>query len=441
MSVLVPWFLAAGALGVAAILALHLLARDEPPRWLLPTARFVPVSRERAPARSFSPSDRLLLALRVLALAAISLAAAGPSWHGSRRARAQVIVADLARMTADRGDVARLVRAAWREGDRIVALDSVARTVSLAGLDSLAVRPAAARAGRLSAALLVALDEGRSLARGADSVALLIVSPLVADAMDAATMAIRATWPGGARLLPVAERVGVAPEIAARAVELRAAADDPVRVTLALDGRAVTNATNAAPRATNTPPPLASHNTDDAATVRLVRTGPLTAQDSAHARAGGVLVHWPDALRIRDTVGAVTTAHATFVATLPRPAPLDGGLPIALWVDGTPAAVEGALGAGCTRRVAIPIASAGDASLRAPLRSILRDLLAPCGGRRDATPLDAAQRRALAGGRAAAASASLLAPSADAALARWLLALAALALALEWWFRRRQERA
>ena len=47
MSVLAPWMLGMGALAVAAIVALHLLARHEPPRWLLPTARFV-----RAPGRS-----------------------------------------------------------------------------------------------------------------------------------------------------------------------------------------------------------------------------------------------------------------------------------------------------------------------------------------------------------------------------------------------------
>ena len=36
MSVLLPWVLAFGGVMVAGIVALHLLARNEPPRWLLP---------------------------------------------------------------------------------------------------------------------------------------------------------------------------------------------------------------------------------------------------------------------------------------------------------------------------------------------------------------------------------------------------------------------
>ena len=429
MSVLLPWVLAFGGVMVAGIVALHLLARNEPPRWLLPTARFVPESRERAPARSFSLSDRRLLALRAVALIAIALAAAGPWWRGARSARAQVIVADLSRTVEGRPAVAAAVRAAWREGDRVVALDSTARDVSLAALDSMAAGPAPLRAGRLGAALLVAREAGRTLARGADSVALVLVSPLTADVTDPATSTIRATWPGGARVVrvgmtPDSARAGVVGADHARVI-LRASASDPVRASLLLDGRLVTAATTRADAA--------------ASAVHIVRSATLTAADSVRARGGAVVVLWPDALVARDTVGAVSTARAVFVATLSRPVALSGGTPVARWVDGTPAAIESPLGAGCVRRVAIPLTATGDAVLRASFRAVLRDLLAPCGGARDLRALDSAEVLALTGSGGAAASAALVTPAADRSLVRWLLAVAALALAAEWWLRKRQE--
>ena len=440
MSVLLPWLFALGALSVAGITALHLLARNEPPRWLLPTARFVPESRERAPARSFALSDRRLLALRVVALAAIALAAAGPWWRGARVARAQVIVADLSRTVFSRGDVVRAVRAAHHDGDRVVVLDSTPRTVSLAGLDSLASQAAPLRAGRLSAALLRARAEARTLARGADSVALVIVSPMHADVLDAATAPIRATWPGAIRVEGLASEPESVRDADRTRVVVRAGAADPMRATLALDGRlggdvvAGSSGSPASPSGATQRARLLQERT-----VRLIRSASLTADDSSAARGGSLLVHWPESLPARDTVGAVATTRAVFVATLPRPAALEGGHIVAHWVDGAAAAVESPLGAGCLRRVAIPLASAGDAAVRASFRAVVRDLLVPCGGLRDATPLDSAALRAFAGTGGSAASAALLTPTADAALVRWLLVLAALALTLEWWLRRRQE--
>ncbi len=423
MSVLLPWLLAVGAVAVAGIVALHLLSRDEPPRWLLPTARFVPRSRERAPARSLAPSDRALLALRVIALVAIALAAARPWWHGRRAARAQVIVADLARTTADRREVAQAVRAAWRDGDRVVVLDSVPRRATLAALESLAVPPAARARGRLSAALLVAREEARTLARSTDSVALVIVSPLVADGADAATMPIRATWPGGIRLVKVTARAARSTDRAGVPVAMRGDLADPMRATLALDGR------------------LGAPIADGAAAVRLVRAGSLTPADSAAARAGATVVLWPESEAPRDTMGAVATARAVFVATIPRAVSPLGGVPVAHWVDGAPAASEVALGSGCIRRVSIPIPATGDAALRASFRAVTRDLLAPCGGAWDLRALDSAALRAIEGSAAAAPSAGLVVPSRDAPLVRWLLLLAALALGAEWWLRRRTEAA
>ena len=434
MSVLLPWVLGMGALAVATIVALHLLARHEPPRWLLPTARFVPASRERAPARSLRLSDRRLLALRAVALVAIACAMAGPWWHGVRVPMARVVIADLSRTVTDRAAVAAAARSAARAGDRIVVLDSLPRVVALGPLDTLAAQPAPTRRGRLGAALLLARDQARALARGADSVALVLVSPLTRDALDPATRAIRASWPGGLAIVrPTAAREDPAPPTP---VMLRAAPDDPMRATLALEGRLGRGAPfDARRQRVDAGRPAAR------ALVRLVRDGSLSSADSTAARVGAVVVHWPAELPARDTVGAVATVHAAFVATLPRPAALDGGTPVAWWVDGAVAATEAALGDGCVRRVAIPLAPVGDASLRASFRAVARDLLAPCGGVSDARPLDTTGVRLLAGGTAAVASEALLTPTPDRWLVRGLLALAAVALALEWWLRRRPERA
>ena len=437
MSVLLPWVLGLGALAVAAIVALHLLARHEPPRWMLPTARFVPASRERAPARSLRLSDRRLLALRAVALVAMAIAMAGPWWHGVRVPMARVVIVDLSRTVSDRAAVAAAAWSAARAGDRIVVLDSLPRVVALGPLDTLAAQPAPTRRGRLGAALLLARDQARTLARGADSVALVLVSPLTRDALDPATRAIRASWPGGLAIVrPTAAREDPAPPTP---VMLRAAPDDPMRATLALEGRLARSAPfDARRQRVEAGRPAARALVR---LVRLVRDGSLSSADSTAARAGAVVVHWPAGLVARDTVGAVATVHAAFVATLPRPAALDGGTPVAWWVDGAVAATETALGAGCVRRVAIPLAPAGDASLRASFRAVARDLLAPCGGVSDARPLDTTGVRLLAGGTAAVASEALLTPTPDRWLVRGLLALAAVALALEWWLRRRPERA
>ncbi|MBI3792224.1 MAG: BatA domain-containing protein [Gemmatimonadetes bacterium] len=422
MSVLVPWLLGAGELAVAGIVALHLLARDEPERWLLPTARFVPESRERAPSRSLRLSDRALLALRAVALAAIALAGAGPWWRGARVPVRRVLIADLSRGSDDPAAVIAAVMRVAAQGDRVVVLDTVARVVSLEALGQAGA--AHLPPARLSAALLRAREEARALARDADSVALVLVSPLVADEADDALAAVRATWPGGVTV----ERVGA---LAARSerggarVALRADASDPLRATLGLDGRLGGNeGIGAGP----TPP-------------RVVRDVALTAADSAFARAGGVLVHWPAQLAATDTVGAVSGARAVFVASLPR-ARLDrSGRAVLRWIDGTAAAYERDLGAGCVRDVALPVVSNGDAALRASFRAVVAELLAPCGGFVDRRALDDSTVRALAGPAHAAASAALLAPSADPWLVRALLLLALAALGAEWWLRRRQEAA
>ena len=392
MSFAAPWFLLGGAAAALAVVILHFLVRRQPERWQLPTTRFVPDTNELAPARSLELSDRLLLALRVLAVAMAALAFARPSFDTARRPLMRVVVEDRSSVVADTSEVTRIAA----EGDRVIRMDS----------------------GSVSAALLQAIREAHALRDAADSVAIVLVSPLAQGQLDAATPAIRARWPGGIELRRVS--AGAVPPTL-RAVALRAPADDPLRATLALSGLGM----------------------DDSAPVRLVRDAALSPADSAWAgEAGHVLVHWPAAVgAARDTIGALVTPATVLVASFARSTPVSSGAAVAWWADGAVAASETALGGGCVRRVAVPVAPEGDLVLRERFRRVVHDLLGPCGGARDLTPADSAAVRMITGIAPIAVATSSLPPRADAGRAAmpWLLALALLFLVAEQLVRRRGE--
>jgi hypothetical protein len=393
MSFAAPVFLAAGGAVALAVIALHFLVRRQPERWLLPTTRFVPETNELAPARSLELSDRLLLALRVLAVALAALAFARPSFDAARRPLLRVIVEDRSSVVADTSEVARVATA----DDRVIRMDS----------------------GSVSAALLRAIREAHARRDAADSVAIVLVSPLAREQLDAATPAIRALWPGGIELRRVAARSAPA-ELTA--VALRASADDPLRASLALSGVGV----------------------NDAAPVRLVREPVLSAVDSAWgSEAGRVLVHWPNASGpARDTTGALVTPGTVLVASFARSGSASSGAAVAWWADGAAAATESALGDGCVRHVAVPVAPEGDLVLRERFRRVVQELLGPCGGARTLTPADSAEVRLLSGTAPVAVATSTLPPHPEAGRAAmpWLLALALLFLGAEQLVRRRVAR-
>jgi hypothetical protein len=252
-----------------------------------------------------------------------------------------------------------------------------------------------------------------------DSIEVVIVSPLTAEETDAATTKIRAAWPGRIRLVRVAAMQTI--QKPAR-VEVRAAPNDALAAGLSLM------------------PMLASP-------VRVVRGTP-TADDSAWARTGNVLVHWPatdaDADWAHrssiDAIGGVTAGGATLVGRFPRPWSLAGHV-VARWADGEPAAVEQAVGTGCIRDVAILVDESSDLTLRAGFRALARELLAPCDGHRATTPIDSAAVAALAGSGKLAASSSLRDKTSEASRwTPWLLAAAALALIAELSLRRSASR-
>lgn len=434
MSFLAPWAFGAGVFAALAAVALHLLSTRRPPRAVLPTARFVPESEARAVSRSSRPTDLLLLACRVLAALLIGAAFARPVPDAPGPSVRTVFLVDVSASVADLGAVSRELATRVGEGDAIVHFATTAMALDAAEGGAMASAGPLPRAehGILSAALVAGVREARKIARGADSVRLVLISPLVEEAFDAATASARAAWPGGITLVRVA---GVSDTARGPAPTLDTPlADDPIAPAITrLDAaRGVQQ-------------------------VRIVRRAP-SAADSAWARegeragprsgdraAGRVLVHWP--------VGAQTAARAEGViafglreATLVAPlARLEGVLDttasprvIARWRDGVVAATERRVGAGCVRDVAVGIPLAGDITLRPPFTAFLQAMVEPCGGARGLAVSDSVATAFADGDAAVPATRLTAASAADSTLAAWLLGAALLALAAEWFVRRRR---
>ena len=408
MTFLAPWFLLGGLAVAAGVVLVHLIALQRPPAAVLPTARFVPDVPARATSRASRPTDRLLLALRVLAVLLAALAFARPVRLPPRAALRQIIVADRSRALASADELRDRVAALRRPGDVVVLVDSAARLLG-AG-DSLPALERVERRGALSAGLVLARRAAAALRDSTDSVRVVVLSPLAEESLDAAAPAVRATWPGAIEVVRLAARQDSAP---AAALDVRAGADDPVAVAAAFLG--------AAPAAQPT---------------RLVR-GEATAADSAWAReAGGLLLVWPDSLpagwsAAADTIGAVSAGTATLVAPFVRTARAPANATrAAWWADGAAAAIEAPLGAGCVRTVALPVGGSGDLPLRPAFHALLRALLAPCGGARAFAAAPDSALGWLRGG-----GSTIVAQTRDAAtrspLVPWLLGAALLLLLVE----------
>ena len=261
----------------------------------------------------------------------------------------------------------------------------------------------------------------------ADSVELVLVSPLAAEELDAATSAIRAAWPGRVRIVRLTGASGPAARVS---IDVRnATVDDPVRVAASLLPRADT----------------ASGGTRF---VRVDRGAPESA-DTMWAKLGGAVVRWPAALDSSgwharahvDSAQAVVAgdiaARAVVVTPFRRGVDAPSGRVVARWADGSPAATERKLMAGCVRDVAIPLPRAGDLALRESTRRLVAALAAPCNGIVDPTPAPDSVIAALRGSGPLVATRTLAARTAPpGALTAWLLAAALLLLLAEPFFRR-----
>jgi len=414
MSWLLPSALAIAGVAMLAAIALHFIARSRPLAEALPTARFVPHRPVHARARSIALSDVVLLLVRIATVLALGAAVAGPVFAVAHGRVARVIVVDRSRDVADLGEARDSVRRLRRDGDVLVAFDSVAmRLPSAFALDSLTNSEAR---GSLSVALAMSLRVAAELSRRGDSLELIVVSPLAVEEIDQATPAIRAEWPGRIRVVPVR---AVASDDPNPRIESATRQDDIVIAGLSLSGVFRDNPN-----------------------VRIVRGRPTTA-DTVWARDGGdVLVVWPTSDSAAmwppratiDAIGGVTSNSGTLIGRFPRAWTLSGRA-IARWADGEAAAVEHVTGRGCIRDVGIIFDPASDITLRAPFRQFAAALLEPCGGNRRIARVDSALLASIVG----EAGATRFSPvkgvgdqsSESSTWTPWLLALGAVLLVVE----------
>lgn len=421
MSFLAPILLGLGIVAGAVVFGLHLITTRRPPPAPLPTARFVPVSEARAIARASRPTDLVLLALRLLAVVLIGAAFARPVLDAAGPAVRSVVLLDVSGAVADAAAARETALARLTPGGVLVVFDTAALEVGPGfAIVSDSVEGAEAR-GALSPALLLGLRAATRIARGADSVRLVIVGPITLTAEDAATRQIRAGWPGGIELVRVAARVDSARRRGLSIVTN--VADDPLAPAVAR---------------------MAPVRADEA--VRILRAPP-SAADSEWVRSGDrVLVHWPferEGEVAADALFAPGPDPVTLVAPLAR-LPLTARARevdahvLVRWRDGTPAVTQERIGQGCLRHVTIGIPAAGDLTLRPAFDALLARITAPCAGRR-APPVADDSLGWLRGPSGAAAPAAALASAApvDSHAAAWLLGAALLALAAEWVIRRR----
>ena len=414
MTLLAPIWLLAGVLAALGVLALHLIARQRPAPMDLPTARFVPDLPARAASRARRPTDLLLLLLRAAAMLLLGLAFAGPVLRPERSPLLRIVLLDRSSSVAQPDSAASIARANLRDGDVLVTFDTTASADDWSAGDSI---PGARQApGDVAAGLLVAMREARDASSRADSIELVLVSPVDAAAWSPAVLAIREQWPGSIRVELVE---GVAPDTTNVAISLHAEPDDPIGATLALLGGTSTSGED----------------------VRVTQDAPTTF-DSAWARdSGGVIVHWPSVdsvdVAAQHNAGAVYTGSVVAVAPWMRRG-VPEGRAIAWWVDGTPAASEVPLGSGCLREVGIGIPPVGDVALAFSTQRLVRAIARPCGAAAPLGPVSDSLVRQLAGTGGPVASMRIVRAGVTVSPATpWLLGAGILLLLIEWALRTR----
>ena len=404
MTFLAPWALGIGAFAALGMVMLHLVARQRPAAFVLPTTRFIPDQRTMVSRAAARPRDLLLLLLRVFLILAAATAFARPVVTPARGSIARVVMLDRSRAVLDPREAASRARLVMQGTSQavLITFDTTARVSPPSVLDSLepSARPIA---GSLSSALVAARRAAASLSEHADSVQLVLVSPVLRSELDSGTRLLRAHWPGGVRIERVAARQDTT---TSWQLEHAIPLTDPLGPAMrsAAGGRG-------------------------ALVTRLVR-GPLSSADSDFAAHGGTVVRWDSAATQDVSPRGLVAGENVIVALLGRITLAPGSRVIASWSDGAAAATERVVGTGCIRQVGIVVPAAGDLPLHEPFEHIVRQLLAPCGALSADTPVDSATLARLAGAAAAVPSSELrprdLPPT---PLVKWLLALA-LALAI-----------
>lgn len=344
-----PGFLYA-ALGVAAgIVALHFIVTEQPRTGVLSTVRFFPDVPARATTLTLRLSDLLLLSLRVLTVLLVGAAFAQPRINPQHRAVATVVA------------VARNIP----EADS--ALPYIRNAAAVVYFDSL-----------LSSALIQSLREASRVRERADSIELVVVSPLTTRQTDAATLAIRSQFPGRIRLV-------------------RVSADT-----------------------TRAQPTAAEIQWADSS------VSPLWIRRAAPDTVGAV---------------ATSTATLVYPFVRRWQLADNSANVIARWVDGEPAIVERVSAGTCVRSVSFSLPAIGDAILRPDFVRFRDALNQPCGGLAPA-PVSADFFQALQGpANLAPASAIEPRVTRMTPLVPWLLAAALVVALVELIVRRRQRQA
>jgi len=433
ISVLLPWMLGAAVLGSAVVLVWHLLSVRQPPELLLPTTRFVPGAEASSVARRPRPNDLLLMLLRMVAVTAIGAAFAG------------------VRCAAADAPYARLVYV-----DRSYSADSL--RVSAAALDSASVVDASSDTVGRWISLDLQADPGVALARvWSDVAALLVAHPTVEQVELSVVLpavvhsrrgwdAWRAQWPGPLHVV-VADSMS---DMRQRVVAMRGAlSDDPVAAALAVHMPSV-------PLRDGRAGPSGADADADVALVTIARADSVT-MPTGYA---GVWVRWPASPQSASqgarwyTVGAVSAGGRTVVGHFVRRVgasqaystpsdPTQSNTPrsIAWWSDGEPAAVAREEGAACLVDVRVDVAAGSDLLLSPDAAGLLDAVVHACApqGLSGSSLLESTASTSTPTASTQAVSAALLRtrvttpePQAD---ARWtwaLLALAGVALLLEW---------
>jgi hypothetical protein len=372
MSFLAPGFLIAAAAAALIVVGLHLLSTRDQRLDVLPTARFLPDLPVPATSRSVRFADLLLFVLRILLLLFVGAALAQPVLRIARQTVARIVVVDVSRAVGSDAELADSVAKYTRTAAIVIAFDSVPREMSAFGRDS--ARANASR-GSLSGAFIAALRAAARIRDSADSLELVLISPLVAEESDAATLSIRALWPG--------------------------------RVTTVKIG---------------SPKVVAQH---DSIRIEWADSAPGT--------------HWSTRIRIDTVSAIRAGDAVLIYPFVRRWQPTNDGdaRVIARWADGEPAALEYRHSGGCTRSYGFALPAEGDAILRPQFQRLVASLHASCGEPRDFQPLAASVLDSIRS-EGPLAPTALIARDQQrfTPLARWLL-LAGLLLAIVEMFARR----
>ena len=347
MTWLAPWALVAGALGMVGVVTAHLLARQRPRALALATARFLPSGMLEATTVQRMPTDRWWMLLRLLIIALLALGVAQPILTGARVPTRTVLLLDRSvPLEAQRAAMATL-----SPTDAVIAFDSVASLAAVGASVASVTRTAS-----LSAALARLVRSRDSLATGAERLRVVIASRFASVSVDPATPSIRALLPDSVGVLSV-QVPGESP-ISRGAISVRADGDDAIAATAVLLGDSVA-----------------------AAGTIIERHDALTADDSAAARSGGTVIHWPAvSMTGSPSLAALTVGRTTWVAPLARDtvSAKARGRAIGWWADGVPAAWAATIGTGCIVHVRAALPASGDQTLSLGAQAWLAALVTSC---------------------------------------------------------------